>query len=336
MPIPINAEMLASLRYSANKAMWSEWRLAHPAGVTIDEVSCICNLIGRALPQVQAAWQQELSAVGITATLKGVVCHGRPFVSYPGASRACELGDFLLVHDHWPLSGGLERRAVIVQAKVFHHNGVTSQNPVQLGLYQRWPRFTYTAWPGGMAALTAMLFANLGVTPTTAGALEREIAVTLPVGTKASHDVIDEGSRYGMIDVDRSVWGDPHLAMNPWRLCSANVGNVYIHRSGLSLGGYLSRLLMGRVGRAVPYPRWPSSISNACHWSLMIQELLSLLPSTQQVSSSGAVAYLAMTSAFVAHGGGVAGHTLPSEEKGDGAFGIIQLTTTGGPDRFAG
>jgi hypothetical protein len=333
MPIPISDDTLASLRYSANKAMWTEWKLAHPAGAAIYEVSCIRNLIGCALPQVQQAWARELAAIGITATLTGHMCHGRPFVLYPGAPRACELGDFLLVHDHWPSSGGLERSAAIVQAKIFGRNGVISRNSVQLGLYQKWPRFTYTAWPGGMAVLRATLATNVGITITTPGALEREIAITR--AARASHGEIDRGCRYGMIDVHRSVWGDPHTAMNPWRLCSANVGDVYTHERGISLGGYLIRLMMGTVGRAVPYPKWPTSLPGACHWSLMIQELLSLVPPRQQATAPGTVAYLAMKSAS-ADGGGLGGEEGPLGVDGDGAFGVILVTTTTGPDRPTG
>jgi hypothetical protein len=57
-----------------------------------------------------------------------------------GASARCELGDFLLVHDHQPDSGPLERRAVIVQAKVFHLAGVRAKNPIQPGLTRKTAR----------------------------------------------------------------------------------------------------------------------------------------------------------------------------------------------------
>ncbi len=286
MPVLITPALLASLRHSANKAMWSEWNRAHPAGSHIDEVSCIYNLIGRALPKVQTGWKGQLSPLGVTATLTGVVCHGRPYVRYPGAVKSCELGDFLLVHDHRPVPAVLERRAAIIQAKVFGVTGVTSKNPIQLGLYQKWPRFTYTDWPGGVAVLKSVLAAKAGITDAASGALEREMAITLPMGTTASSAQIDLGCRYGMIDTHRSPWGDPRLSMNPWRLCSPNVPNVYAHRWGLSLGSYLTRLIMGKVGRVVPYPQWPTGLANACHWSLMVEELLSLLPASQATGAS--------------------------------------------------
>src|SRR5262245_7557394 len=115
--------MLPLLRSSANEAMWTAW---HNAGLhrgTPSEVACITNVVQVALPQVNNVWRHTLGKVGLRAQLQGVVCHGHPWVSYPGAPRRCELGDFLLVHDH-QLGSGVRRRAVIVQAKVFHLVGV--------------------------------------------------------------------------------------------------------------------------------------------------------------------------------------------------------------------
>jgi len=154
--------------------MWSAW---HGAGLhhgTPGEVACITNLIQVALPRVDAVWRGALKAVGVQARLQGVVCHGHPRVRYPGASARCELGDFLLVHDHQPDSGPLERRAVIVQAKVFHLAGVRAKNPIQLELYRRWPRFTYESWPGGLANL-ASVHARAGLTGLLPILREREL-----------------------------------------------------------------------------------------------------------------------------------------------------------------
>jgi hypothetical protein len=154
--LSVIATMLPQLRLSANHAMWSAW---HGAGLhhgTPGEVACITNLIQVALPRVDAVWRGALKAVGVQARLQGVVCHGHPRVRYPGASARCDLGDFLLVHDYQPDSGPLERRAVIVQAKVFHLAGVRAKNPIQLELYRRWPRFTTRA--GLAVSPTLLLF----------------------------------------------------------------------------------------------------------------------------------------------------------------------------------
>ena len=200
--------------------MWNAW---HGAGLhrgTPGEVACIKNLIQVALPQVDAVWRGPLQQVGVQAQWQGVVCHGHPWVRYPGASARCELGDFLLVHDHQPGSRPLERRAVIVQAKVFHHSGVRAKNSIQLDLYQRWPRFTYESWPGGIGNL-ASVHARAGLTEPLPVLRERELTITgMAGGPRASRAMLDDGCRYGMIDVEHSRWGDPLTGMTPG-VCAA-------------------------------------------------------------------------------------------------------------------
>lgn len=326
--LSVISNMLPQLRASANKAMWGAW---HEAGLhrgTPSEVSCIKNLIQVALPQVEAVWRHDLKKVNVVAHLQGVVCHGQPWVSYAGASARCELGDFLLVHDHRPDRGPLKRRAAIVQAKVFHLNGVHAKNSVQLGLYQRWPRFTYESWPGGIGNL-ASVHARAGLTGPLPALRQREITITGERRPPASAAMLDNGCRYGMIDVEYSRWGDPLTGMNPWRLCSARAHDVYTSKDGLTLGSYLVRLMAGQVGRFVPVTKWPPSLSVACHWSLMVMELLSILPSAP-VSASGGIAFLAATPNLNLETSERQRQTLTAADKWDeGAFGIILVQTSG-------
>ena len=330
------APMLPQLRSSANQAMWNAW---HGAGLhlgTPSEVACIKNLIQVALPQVDAVWRASLQQIGLQAKLRGVVCHGHPWVRYPGALARCELGDFLLVHDHQRGSGPLERRAVIVQAKVFHRSGVLAKNPIQLDLYQRWPRFTYESWPGGISNLASM-HASAGLMEPLPVLRERELNITgVTGGPRASPAMLDDGCRYGMIDVEHSRWGDPLTGMNPWRLCSALAHDVYSSKAGFTLGGYLVRLMAGQVGRHVPYTQWPASLSVACHWSLMVTELLSILPGGP-VSASGNIAFLAATpNLTLTPNQYLQASPIAGDGPDEGAFGIIQVQTsedTGDPSR---
>ena len=94
--------MLPRLRSSANQAMWNAWHRGGLHSGMPSEVACIKNLIQVALPQVDAIWRDALNNVGLAARLQAVVCHGHPWVKYLRASARCELGDFLLVHDHQP------------------------------------------------------------------------------------------------------------------------------------------------------------------------------------------------------------------------------------------
>jgi hypothetical protein len=308
--------------------MWDAW---HGAGLhlgTPSEVACIKNLIQVALPQIETVWRHALNKVNVAARLQGVVCHGHPWVSYHGATPRCELGDFLLMHDHQPDRGPVRRRAAIVQAKIFHIDGVRVKNPVQLGLYQRWPRFTYESWPGGINNL-ASVHARAGLTGPLPALRQRELTITGVGGPPASAARLNSGCRYGMIDAKYSRWGDPLTGMNPWRLCSAQAHDIYTSKDGLTLGSYLVRLMAGEVGRFVPVTKWPASLSVACHWSLMVMELLSMLPSAP-VSASGGIAFLAATPNLNLE---TSERLRPTRIAGDkweeGAFGIIQVQTSG-------
>ena len=141
--------------------------------------------------------------------------------------------------------------------------------------------------------------------------------------------MLDDGCRYGMIDVKHSRWGSPLTGMNPWRLCSAQGHDVYRSQAGFTLGSYLVRLMAGRVGRRVPFTKWPASLSVACHWSLMVMELLSILPNAP-VSGSSRIAFLAATPNLNLQAGGPIGPTsIDRAETEEGAFGVIQLQTSG-------
>lgn len=292
----------------------------------MNEVACIKNLIEKALPAVEAAWRLDLLKAGISANLQGVVCHGHPWVKYPGAAARCELGDFLLVHDHHPIPGLIERRAVLVQAKVFHRGGVRSKNPIQLNLYKRWPRFEYDSWPGGIRVLDAV-HAKAGLNDALPIRRERELALTgRPHAPLESPHVLDSGCRYGMIDVECSRWGDPLNGMNPWRLCSANATNLYTSRDGLTLGSYLVHLMAGQVGREAPNTTWPANMSVACHWSLTVMELLTLIPD-KSASPHGVIAFAAATPNI----SNAPLKPTPISEDGseEGAFGVIRVSTSG-------
>lgn len=140
--------------------------------------------------------------------------------------------------------------------------------------------------------------------------------------------MLDDGCRYGMIDVEHSRWGDPLTGMNPWRLCSAQAHDVYTSKAGFTLGSYLVRLMASQVGRRAPVTQWPTSLSGACHWSLMVMELLSILPSAA-VSASGSIAFLAATPNLNLDTGGLRPTSIAGDTTDEGAFGIIQVQTLG-------
>lgn len=171
MPIHLPPRLQLELRNSANVAIWQGAHDGYLDNLPINEVHCIRNLISRGVPLLYAEWKIILARIGICAQVSGIICHGHPWVRFRAHQTSCELGDFLLVHDHQPSRGGLERRAAIVQAKVYYDNGGVrhaSRNALQLELYRDWPRFTYTRWPGGMTRLNDLLNGHelLGARPT--------------------------------------------------------------------------------------------------------------------------------------------------------------------------
>jgi hypothetical protein len=313
--------------------IWKAWHAARLHTGVPHEVECIRNLVETALPEVQAVWRKSLRRRGIQLRIQGVICHGRPWVRY--SQDRCELGDFLMVHDHQRSSGApVDRRAVIVQAKVFHQNGVRARNAIQLRLYQSWPPFFYENWPGGIDRLIA-LHRNNGLTEPRSLLLKRDLTFTGSRGSlQASSADLDEGCRFGMIDVAYSRWGDPSSGMNPWRLCSAQSKDVYTSKAGLTLAGYLLKLMTGEVGRCVPYVSWPRNLSSACHWSLTVAELLSLVPQQSNRAPRG-ISFLSRSPGISANGRQVVRATRDGEvEEAEGPFGIIQINTfERGPER---
>lgn len=211
-----------------------------------------------------------------------------------------------------------------MQAKLFGPNGVTSRNDTQKKLYQTWPEFTYTRWPGGLPSLEQILSRHAGIPKGTPGALKRRLNSTVPCGRLAPPDQVDEGCRYAMIDTLKAGWNFPFQS-NPWRICSANVGDLYRHQRGPTLSGYLMRIFSGDAGREVPQLSWPKNLGSACHWSLMISELMQALP--LHGSSLRAPGH----ATFLIVGGPEKSGPKADIEEPEREFGVISVISSGGP-----
>ena len=274
------------------------------------------------------------------------MCHGHPWVRFSNNAARCELGDFLLVHDHQPSSGPFERRAVLVQAKIFYDNGGvrhSARNALQLALYQNWPRFKYDTWPsGGLNALTALLHDN-GVVAGTENLLERDLALSHGSNSpRVISSMVDTSCRYGMIEVDYLESHYVNYRRSPWRLCSSRTSpTVYTTKDGFKLGTYLARLIRGDAGRSVPTTGWPTELASACHWSLMVKELMTLntVPASTITPAVRSLSPSASTLLFHAvrkddqvrqggvGGGGKAGLDEERDSE-DGGFAVVVLRTS--------
>lgn len=280
MPLTLPRRLQVKLRDSANRAIFDS--AFHHGKVPSNEVAWLRNFVDDAVPYIQAEWRHLFSGTGVTAHLSGFVCHGHPWVNFSSNPTSCELGDFLLVHDHECSSGFVERQAVLVQAKIFHdRGGVTARNALQLALYQGWPAFNYASWPNGMPALESVL-RKKGLYTDPLSAYRRDLRVTGTAHAPTDAE-LDRSCRYGLIQVDYArKFYSSNYRRNPWRMCSAySRPDVYTTLDGFRLGTYLARLVRGDAGRPAPQVAWPTSMSSACHWSLVVNELMTLKPAHQ-------------------------------------------------------
>ncbi len=285
MPLTLDRRLQIQLRDSANRAIFES--AFHQGKLPSNEVAWLRNFVEEAVPYIQAEWQHLFSGTGVTAHLSGFVCHGHPWVSFSGNPNSCELGDFLLVHDHEYSSGFVERQAALVQAKIFHDRaGVTARNALQLALYQGWPTFNYASWPNGMLALENLLRSK-GLYTDPMSAYRRDLRHTATASAPTDAE-LDRGCRYGLIQVDYArKFYSSNYRRNPWRMSSANARpDVYTTLDGFRLGTYLARLVRGDAGRPAPQIAWPTSTSSACHWSLVVNELMTLKPAHQATTAA--------------------------------------------------
>lgn len=99
-------------------------RTVKPSG----EVSAVRTMTLDGFDAIADMWTPILKAAGFRIELVSVFCHSSPQVvfnasSHPnyvvtGSFSQCELADLLIVIDHRDLKGGVDRRAVLVQAKM--------------------------------------------------------------------------------------------------------------------------------------------------------------------------------------------------------------------------
>ena len=171
-----------------------------------------------------------------------------------------------------------------------------------------------------------------GIRRGTPHSLERDLRISPSFGP-VPPATIDDSSRYGMIDSARASWSSPWYPC-PWRFCSANVPNLYHHGAGQSLAGFLMRLMSGDAGREVVQINWPSGLSTACHWSLIVNELTHTLPlggSSHPASPPGGAQAMLYATASPPSNDGGGGTDGPDDVVGeDGTFVILRISTSGG------
>ncbi|MDI4642099.1 hypothetical protein K9U39_14305 [Rhodoblastus acidophilus] len=116
------------------------------------EVGLVASIVLSSVQRITQEWSPILASIGYGLKLSGVFCHAAPMVRFwhPSSARKeteCELADLLVVVDVLHQSGGVERSASLVQAKMASRaTRVTfggKSSPRQLHLYQNWPAFSF-------------------------------------------------------------------------------------------------------------------------------------------------------------------------------------------------
>jgi hypothetical protein len=85
----------------------------------------------------------KLNINGYLLKVGGVFVHQRPYVVF-GDAKSVELGDLLLISTVIDSKGGINRRAILLQAKMFDDLPITPDED-QHDLYKNWPPFQYKA-----------------------------------------------------------------------------------------------------------------------------------------------------------------------------------------------
>jgi hypothetical protein len=205
-----------------------------------NEPTAVAALTWAGTPAIAAAWSPILRPLGLAVTMQGVFCHGSPQVSFSDSSgviRTCELADLLLVVDDCTSGAIQDRRAVLVQAKLFSASRAISTAGTaahQLDLYMRWPSFQFTSGAYGAAP--------------------REFSAAGPGS-------VGESGRYGGIDLRPRpvVW--EHL--------------IPASAMAFGLGTQLSHFLSEMVAGSSAFGR-EAIVGGADDWSSTVDELLSV------------------------------------------------------------
>lgn len=133
----------------ARNAMYDAYRRALPSGKPAEEPDFVASLVMKGVDEIKAVLDAIFHSSGIRIATSGVFCHQSPMVTFSLSANTerCELGDILFIHIHRGASGGVQRNALLLQAKMTDPGVSRKTIPLaeqhQLALYQQWPTFTY-------------------------------------------------------------------------------------------------------------------------------------------------------------------------------------------------
>jgi hypothetical protein len=144
----------------ARNAMYDAYQRAVPSGNDPEEPDFVASLVMKGVHEIKAVLDAIFHNFGIRIATSGVFCHQSPMVKFSinSDTKRCELGDILFVHVHKGTSGGVQRNALLLQAKMTDPAAPMKTIPTaeqhQLALYQQWPTFTYDMGGGPLNGLS--------------------------------------------------------------------------------------------------------------------------------------------------------------------------------------
>ena len=201
------------LQRTANCAVMRALRFQVPTAH--QEPEFVAAVVWGAIPEIAMYWEPIFNHAGLSAKFSAVFCHQSPMATFQDSQcnvRRCELADLLVVVDDTTSGTLVQRRAVLVQAKMAESQGGKTLTRLgdltQLELYSTWPSFELgSGFPGGL----------------------RDFSTCLHAGKP------DDCGRYGLIGGCPLVWHqqEPAQAMPS---------------GGVELGTFLARMVESRSG----------------------------------------------------------------------------------------
>jgi hypothetical protein len=189
------------------------WKTKAPGS----EPDAVAAVVSAGMPLAAIGWSPTLLKHHYHVQIIGIFCHGTPYVKFDDAHGApqpsCELADLLIVMDEGLAKPALDRRALLVQAKIAGHPSkrLSGSDLIQLDLYQRHPDFQFARGP-------------------------------YPRGTRnirGKPGAVADGFSYGMIDLLPGIVG--------WEQMPP--ANLLIMGSGQTLGTVMADMAAGLAGR---------------------------------------------------------------------------------------
>ncbi|WHS60477.1 hypothetical protein [Pseudomonas sp. G2-4] len=272
--------LIDDIRTYVNLSHAFAWARASPK--TPDEPGLVSALLAKEMYRGLRATLTHYIPSSCDLLVKGVFTHQTPKVKPSGSSKSVEIGDLLLVQQHFDRAGKAPviGRAMLLQAKTALKPKTGSlysgTQRIQFELYQSWPKFTgvsriatappdYTEWD----------FKNASIQPEPYAAGSQYVVIFKGNAYKAANTTptwlaklsggVDHGSLVANAFANESTWVTGICTPAP----STAKSGVECHTD---FAECFEGLLTGRLGRGFQ----PGVLSGSDHWSIFVNTMLEM------------------------------------------------------------